>query len=103
MALLGRKLRTIEGPEKALWLGYWCPGCDGVHALPISKPNPANGAQWAFDGNLEAPSFHPSVHVKGHCHSWVKNGTIEFLSDCDHALTGKTVPLPDWPPDLSGW
>jgi hypothetical protein len=28
------------------------------------------------------------------CHSWVKNGEIQFLSDCDHALAGQTVPLP---------
>lgn len=27
------------------------------------------------------------------CHSFVKNGQIQFLSDCTHALAGQTVPL----------
>lgn len=31
------------------------------------------------------------------CHSFVRNGVIEFLSDCTHALKGQHVPLPDWP------
>jgi hypothetical protein len=29
------------------------------------------------------------------CHSFVTKGQILFLSDCTHALAGKTVPLPD--------
>lgn len=28
------------------------------------------------------------------CHSFVRDGQIEFLSDCTHALAGKTVSLP---------
>jgi hypothetical protein len=28
------------------------------------------------------------------CHSFVRDGQIEFLSDCTHALAGQTVPLP---------
>ncbi|MCZ4340562.1 hypothetical protein O4H52_03015 [Sphingomonadaceae bacterium G21617-S1] len=31
------------------------------------------------------------------CHSFVRNGQIEFLSDCTHALAGQTVPLPPFP------
>lgn len=27
------------------------------------------------------------------CHSFVRNGKIEFLSDCTHELAGKTVEL----------
>ncbi len=30
------------------------------------------------------------------CHSFVTDGRIQFLSDCSHALAGKTVDLPDW-------
>lgn len=29
------------------------------------------------------------------CHSFVRNGKIEFLSDCSHHLAGKIVPLED--------
>lgn len=36
------------------------------------------------------------------CHSFVREGRIEFLSDCTHALAGKTVTLPHYDPDGSG-
>lgn len=29
------------------------------------------------------------------CHSFVRDGRIEFLSDCSHALVGQTVDLPE--------
>lgn len=29
------------------------------------------------------------------CHSFVRDGMIEFLSDCTHTLAGQTVPLLD--------
>lgn len=29
------------------------------------------------------------------CHSFVRDGRIQFLSDCTHALAGQTVDLPD--------
>jgi hypothetical protein len=31
------------------------------------------------------------------CHSFVKEGMIEFLSDCTHDMKNKTVELPDYP------
>ena len=30
------------------------------------------------------------------CHSYVRDGMVQFLSDCTHALAGQTVPLGDW-------
>jgi hypothetical protein len=30
------------------------------------------------------------------CHSFVRDGQIEFLADCTHELAGRTVALPDW-------
>jgi hypothetical protein len=29
----------------------------------------------------------------GICHSFIKDGMIQFLDDCTHALAGQTVPL----------
>jgi hypothetical protein len=29
------------------------------------------------------------------CHSFVRDGRIEFLSDCTHSLAGQTVELPE--------
>jgi hypothetical protein len=83
-----------------------------------------NASPWAWNGSIESPTLSPSVLVRsGHyapgqkpgscwctyneehaddpapfscaiCHSFVKDGAIEFLSDCTHALAGQTVPLP---------
>ena len=30
------------------------------------------------------------------CHSFVRDGRIEFLSDCTHELAGQTVELEEW-------
>ncbi|WP_230287474.1 DUF6527 family protein [Deinococcus sp. 12RED42] len=85
-------------------LTFWCPGCQGPHAVTTRGP----GA-WTFNGDLDAPVFSPSVLVQADypdgrriCHSFVgmggaPAGHIVFLSDCTHALAGQTVPLPDWP------
>lgn len=107
MAALSKKLRSLAGGKGAPdWrgIGFWCPGCEGVHTI---KTSPGG---WTFDGNVEVPTFSPSILVTyagadagqkdappARCHSFVRAGNIEFLSDCSHALAGKTVPLPDWP------
>ena len=86
-------------------------------------------SRWTFDGNMDKPTFSPSllvgpwwrvphdfdrdkapkdengdllrgsdgIHILGafeaRCHSFVRSGMIEFLSDCTHELAGKTVPM----------
>lgn len=73
----------------------WCPGCKGTVRIDDT---------WDFDGNLEAPTFSPSLltrwdGVERVCHSFIRNGHWEFLADSTHELAGQTVPmvpLPDW-------
>ncbi len=108
MGLASRKLRSMAGYDHAP-AGYmhWCPGCEGFHAVYVEQPNPVTGARWTFDGNLDSPTFAPSVLVftsesgerKTLCHYFIRSGMIEFCGDSPHALSGKTVPLPDVP----GW
>jgi len=109
-------LRRVEGGL----VMFWCPGCEGAHAVRVEGP----GA-WGFNGNADRPTFTPSVlvrsghHVPGHtgdcwcsfeartgrkpsftcdvCHSFVTDGQIQFLGDCTHEMAGQTVPLPEWP------
>lgn len=74
----------------------WCPGCHENHWV-----NTGPGG-WTFDGNVERPTFSPSILVEWgnqpgdrRCHSFVRGGRIQFLNDCTHGLRGQTVDLPD--------
>jgi hypothetical protein len=77
------------------------------HGVYIRVWRPGGNPVWTFNGNLEKPTFTPSILVtmpiEGEkpkiCHSFVTDGRIQFLGDCTHALAGKTVDLPlksDW-------
>lgn len=102
MKQLSEVLVKIEDENQTL-LQVWCPGCERLHPFRTRGPGPV----WTFDGNLDAPTFAPSMLVNKHhpasrCHSFVRAGEIQFLGDCHHGLAGKTVPLPplpDWARD----
>ena len=112
---------VVDKHENREGYSFFCPGCQWRHAIWITNPG---GHSWTFDGNEEFPTFAPSLHIKtGHycagqptaencewckedtadgirsmcivCHSFIRNGRIEFLSDCTHELAGQTVDLPD--------
>lgn len=95
---------------------FWCPGCDGAHAIAVGE---GPGPRWNYNDNPNKPTFTPSILVRGTqpiteeqrehimqggkieprptvCHSFVTNGQIQFLGDCTHPLAGKTVELPDF-------
>ena len=105
-------LRKVDGYPNRYF--FFCPGCKCGHGIP-TEGNPA----WTWNGSLDKPTFNPSILVRGTkdipedvynawmadhntplptpiptvCHSYVKDGVIEFLSDCTHELAGKKVPL----------
>ncbi|HEV7337006.1 MAG TPA: DUF6527 family protein [Bosea sp. (in: a-proteobacteria)] len=91
--------RLAEGGR----LLFWCPGCDGAHQVQVGD---GPGPRWGFDGNYDRPTLTPSINVTYNgldagrdgappsvCHSFVRDGQIQFLSDCTHALAGQTVSL----------
>ena len=78
-----------------------CPGCNRVHLLIVVTGG------WEWNGSKTSPTFSPSLLVTGYshkdnkniCHSFIKDGNIQFLGDCTHSLAGKTVsllPVPQW-------
>ncbi len=99
---------------------FYCPGCKchhGVHA-DKSTPNPLTGARWGWNGSVDSPTFTPSILVRGTipitdeeielisagkpftpvdfvCHSFVRDGRIQYLSDCTHEFAGQTIDLQD--------
>lgn len=106
-------LRTIDDHGvKYQALMFACPGCaaggpegyDGIHMLPVNmSPQGIAGRQsWAWDGNLEKPTLSPSIltnadGVHNRCHSFLREGIFEFLTDSQHPLAGQSVPIPDLP------
>lgn len=95
-----KALKFDNDPKKG-WeqIAIFCPGCKYLHTFTINSPA-SNGAIWTFNGNFEKPTFNPSMLVnkdypESRCHSFVRDGRIEFLSDCFHELKNQTVDLPD--------
>lgn len=91
----------------------FCPGCY-ENAKQKVPDNPAfwiydalhcfNDTIHSFNKDVERPTLCPSLlcsSVQGPngqkyiCHSFVREGRIEFLGDCTHALAGQTVDLLD--------
>lgn len=100
------KLTRVNTYDTGALYGYSfvCPGCKREHVIPTEGPK-----AWGFNGNVDAPTFTPSVRVHSHktlddqgrnvdtpqCHSIVTDGRIQYLSDTTHALSGQTVDLPE--------
>jgi len=102
MARSGKFLRKVQG-------GYMhqCPGCDEMHVIYTDHKNPNHN--WEFNGDLEKPTFNPSVKItipectdpdfksdRTCCHYFIRDGMIEFCSDSTHALSGQKVKLPEF-------
>lgn len=91
------KIATLYGNEDDTRLAIWCPGCNDLHGPCVKGPN-----AWQWNGSLEKPTLSPSILInkdkpESRCHSFVKEGKIQFLNDCFHELKGQTVPLPELP------
>jgi hypothetical protein len=94
-------VRTVEGGGQI----FFCPGCKSTHSVNTAR----NGPRWTYNGDPARPTFSPSILVTTRwsetdaterddvCHSFVRDGKIQFLGDCTHELAGKTVSLPEWP------
>lgn len=114
--------RTQPTPDGVVHLLFWCPGCDTHHGPTIEGPRTwqfngdyvkptlapsilvrgyeiseeglamiARGEEPPDNGEPRVSRRYPGRDTV--CHSFVRDGRIEFLSDCTHALAGQTVPL----------
>lgn len=97
------KFSPVTKHKEGTTYGYAfaCPGCNEVHVIPT---DPTEKIHWEFNGDLDKPTLKPSIlryarNDAPRCHSFVREGKIQFLRDCTHGLAGKTVELPEW----EGW
>lgn len=96
MSAAGRFMRLAGCEEvgETVYL-FWCPACEMVHPYRTRGAGP----MWAFNGDLEKPSFEPSLLVHdctpsgGNCHLYVTGGEIRYCADSAHALAGQNVPM----------
>jgi hypothetical protein len=102
-----------------------CPGCNDKHYLNINPNKHLDIPEgrrpcWTFNRDMNNPTFSPSLLVRTRiyvnpdykkqiseedwdhfertsviCHSFIKEGTIQYLSDCTHSLKNTTIELPD--------
>ena len=91
---------------------FRCPGCNGrPHMVRIGSDGKPGVRPWGWNQSMTTPTFNPSILItyNGHdagvgnappavCHSFVRDGRIDFCADSTHALSGQTVDLPDWEP-----
>ena len=115
------KLKRIDGPDSLIY--FFCPGCRELHPFdkrwtfngdferPTFSPSLRLGPSWRMptgwdsdaapknpDGSLIlGPEGRILGSVEHTCHLFLRDGQLQFLSDCTHELAGKTVQLPDLP------
>jgi hypothetical protein len=93
------RLNRQTGADEIYGYAFYCPGCKSAHVFNVVRDRPS-GPLWTFNGNLEKPTFSPSLIVRfphpppQTCHLFVRNGQIEYLSDSCHELAGQTIDLP---------
>lgn len=117
---MGKKVLKQEHSDKE-YRHFDCPGCGQTHSIPV-KGDKSKGPVWGYNWNDDKPTFTPSIltrwvsvpdvrekdengdyllgsdgRLKGAkdevCHSFVREGKIQFLNDCTHKLAGQTVDL----------
>ena len=90
---------------------FSCPGCKYDHGVNLTPEGPFINTQgkkdiWSWNKSFDVPTIRASVLIEGgrdkdgkilspRCHSFITDGKIQFLTDCEHELSGHTVPLPD--------
>jgi len=90
-------IKIYKSDNDQVWQAwFYCPGCKNHHAFTIKHPGPF--VPWQWNNDLVKPTFSPSLlcnsdYPESRCHSFVKDGQIQFLGDCFHELKNQTVDL----------
>lgn len=106
--MIAKIYREADGVD---YLWFFCDGCETHHRVPVTGPK-----AWGWNGSVDAPTVTPSIKtwwpktrggdvvvdewgkaVDHVCHSYVRDGRIEYLADSTHRLAGQTVPLAEMP------
>lgn len=109
---LSNVLRQANNPNAGgKTLMFYCPACSETHGVNI-EGNSSKEPQWIFNGDVNKPTFSPSVRVSWTepsdnenefddttkdkqicCHFFVTNGMISYCGDCTHEFKNRIVPM----------
>src|SRR5262245_53469210 len=88
----------VVAPRVIQWYhglpAYWCPVCDHPHRIGI-KGKPLGDVTWDWNGELDKPTFAPSIHSLVSEHNSLSHFVLkrDGLKACD----AKGIPLRfDW-------
>jgi hypothetical protein len=111
------KLRAHQHEGVVVAYTFFCPGCKIDHCVVVKEP-----VKWEVAGEKNSPTYFPSILVTWHtweppvtaanlamwkeapwnqyqvmrrCNSFIRDGNISFLDECNHEFAGQTLPLPD--------
>lgn len=95
---MGNKLHRQYEYQGEVVYAFRCLGCKGrFHEVRLEGPY-----AWMWNRSMDKPSIMPSIKTTywedggGSCHSYIKDGKIQYLNDSCHELKGQTIELPDW-------
>ena len=68
---------------------FHCPGCKCAHGF---------NSTWTWNNDFDKPTVSPSLLSIGEkkCHLFIRDGKLQFLSDCEHELKNQTIDIPNW-------
>lgn len=109
-------IKVIRAPKGSFFeYLFYCEGCECDHGFRTkSWPMPKGlsrdeqklfQSNWTFNGDMSKPTLSPSLHVHiqptgkkryTQCHSFIKNGNMNYLTDCRHELKGIEIEIPDY-------
>jgi hypothetical protein len=97
---------AVRKHQDVTYIYYWCSGCKHAHSVPTER--------WNWNGSTELPTLSPSVRhfvpagtygdgvqrpEQTLCHYFLRDGIIEYCSDCPHEFNGQKVALQEIPDD----
>lgn len=98
-------IETECDPFDAEYVKIRIPVADySLTGLPVILKGQRCGTNcWSWNGDMEKPTFNPSILTKVElgdgrnfvCHSFVTDGFVQFLSDCTHGKGGTSEELLD--------
>lgn len=112
---MGKFIKIISPYDSSISYAFDCPACNKMHIIYTYAGTINKYPEWTFNDDIDNPTVSPSIKcvidysnglseyipegfIKGIniCHSFIRDGKIEYCGDSTHRLAGQTVDLPEF-------